>query len=117
MVRAPREGVVPAYPPRMRTLVAIAILVACAPAHADRPKLTYLAADLSAAEVAELAAAVPNVRIVSGLDRRSALAHAAQANGADARLLHQSSSPGPRSSCGHTRLARASNGSSPCRSW
>lgn len=71
----------------MRTLVAIAILLACAPAHADRPKLTYLAADLSAAEVAELAADVPNVRIVSGLDRRSALAHAAQANGVDARLL------------------------------
>jgi phosphoglycerate dehydrogenase-like enzyme len=54
---------------------------------AARPRLTFLAADLSAAELAALAAVAPNVRVVAGLDEAGALAHAAEADGVDARLV------------------------------
>src|SRR6266545_3959584 len=53
----------------------------------DRPRLTFLAAHVGADEIAALARVAPNVRIIDGLDQDSALAHAAEAHGADARLL------------------------------
>src|SRR5215467_1307937 len=53
-----------------------------------RPPLTYLAArDLAADELAALRKLAPNVKIVVGLDRTAAMAHAAEADAADARLV------------------------------
>src|SRR5437762_4826210 len=43
----------------------------------ERAPLTFLSADLSDSERAELGAIAPNVRIVGGLNAESALAHAA----------------------------------------
>jgi phosphoglycerate dehydrogenase-like enzyme len=51
------------------------------------PKLTFLAGELSEMERAELARAAPNVEIVAGLTRDSALEHAARAHGAVAQLV------------------------------
>jgi len=51
-----------------------------------RIDLTYLAASISPSEVAELAKLAPNVHIVTGLTRESALDRAGEADGVDARL-------------------------------
>jgi phosphoglycerate dehydrogenase-like enzyme len=48
--------------------------------------LTYFAGSISPAARAELAKIAPNVRIVTGLDRESALARAEEAHGIDARF-------------------------------
>jgi phosphoglycerate dehydrogenase-like enzyme len=72
----------------MRRTVLLALLLASARALAEpAPHLTYLAGDLPAPEVATLAAAAPNVRVIAGLNRDSALAHAAEADGVDAQLV------------------------------
>lgn len=47
---------------------------------------TFLAGRLSDSQLAELKAIAPNVRILSGLDREQAMAHAAEADGVDARF-------------------------------
>lgn len=65
--------------------VALPISPTLAPS--DRPRLTFLATDMPAADLAALQAASPNVRIVAGLTRETALAQAATAHAADARLL------------------------------
>ncbi|HUR27003.1 MAG TPA: D-2-hydroxyacid dehydrogenase [Planctomycetota bacterium] len=49
--------------------------------------LTYLAGETSTAELAELKALAPNVRVLSGLSRQQALEHAGEVQGADARFL------------------------------
>ncbi len=49
-------------------------------------ELTFFAGDLSDDERAQIAAAAPNVRIVTGLSRADALARAGEAHGADARF-------------------------------
>ncbi|MBX3378660.1 MAG: D-2-hydroxyacid dehydrogenase [Phycisphaeraceae bacterium] len=52
-----------------------------------RPKLTLLTGTLPATTLEEMRFAAPNVTIVDGLNRQTALAHAATAHAADARLL------------------------------
>jgi phosphoglycerate dehydrogenase-like enzyme len=52
-----------------------------------REPLTYLAAGLTAEQLAELAEAAPNVRVVSCAGRAEALEHAPEAQGADGRLI------------------------------
>lgn len=52
-----------------------------------RDALTYLAGDLTEARLAELRTLAPNVRVISGLTRETALWHAADAHGVDARLV------------------------------
>jgi phosphoglycerate dehydrogenase-like enzyme len=49
--------------------------------------LTYLAGELTSEEEAELRALAPNVRVLGNLTRESALEHAAEADGTDARFL------------------------------
>jgi phosphoglycerate dehydrogenase-like enzyme len=49
-------------------------------------RLTYLAGELTQAERTQLELLAPNVRVLSGLTRQSALEHAAEAHGADARF-------------------------------
>jgi phosphoglycerate dehydrogenase-like enzyme len=49
--------------------------------------LTYLAGELTSAEQAELRGIAPNVRVLSCLTREEALAHAAEADGTDARFV------------------------------
>jgi phosphoglycerate dehydrogenase-like enzyme len=53
----------------------------------QKTELTYFAGNISEADRAELAKTTPNVRIVSGLNRQTALARAAEANGVDSRLV------------------------------
>lgn len=50
-------------------------------------ELVYLSGSLDPDELEELRGIAPNLRILSGLDRTSALEHAAEAHGADAHLL------------------------------
>ena len=52
----------------------------------DAP-LVYLAGRIDADQAARLRAAAPNVELIDGLDRESALEYAASAHGADAHLL------------------------------
>jgi len=52
-----------------------------------RPKLVMLTASWPPETLAAMRAAAPNVTIIDGLNRESALAQAAQANAVDARLL------------------------------
>ncbi len=52
----------------------------------QRTPLTFIAGDLSDAERAELAAAAPNVRILTASTREQALSHASEAHGIDARF-------------------------------
>jgi len=49
--------------------------------------LVYLTSDMSEERLASIRGAAPNVTIIGGLDRESALEHAGQAHGADAHLL------------------------------
>ena len=49
--------------------------------------LTYLAGEISPAELAELRRLAPNVHILSGLSPAQALEHAGEAQGADARFM------------------------------
>lgn len=49
--------------------------------------LVYLAGEVSDDELADLSRAAPGVRIVRGLTRETALAHAPEAHGADAHLV------------------------------
>jgi phosphoglycerate dehydrogenase-like enzyme len=80
--------------PRLLLLAAAtALFPACASlqssqatTHEARP-LTYLAGELDTDEKAELHAVAPNVRVLSGLTREGALAHAAEADGTDARFV------------------------------
>lgn len=53
----------------------------------NRPKLVYLAANISDTERDELAKLAPNVQIVGGLTRQTVLAHAGEAHGVDAHLV------------------------------
>jgi phosphoglycerate dehydrogenase-like enzyme len=53
---------------------------------APKIELTYFAGSLSAADKAELAKLAPNVRIVTGLTRETALARAGEAHGIDSRF-------------------------------
>ena len=72
---------------------ALVLLAACesvqssASTTQDARPLTYLAGELDPEEEAELRALAPNVRVISGLTRERALAHAAEADGIDARFL------------------------------
>lgn len=61
-------------------------LVAIDPAGVDGP-LVYLTGSESEDELANLRALAPDVEIIAGLDRESALTHAARAHGADAHLV------------------------------
>lgn len=74
--------------------VASVLLAACASVRSSpsttvqaRPPLTYLAGELSSEEQAELHAVAPNVHVLANLTREEALAHAAEADGIDARFL------------------------------
>ncbi len=49
--------------------------------------LTFLAGDVTPEELAAIAKLAPNVRILSGLSREQALAHAAEADACDARFI------------------------------
>ena len=49
--------------------------------------LTYLAGEVDDVELAEFSRVAPNVRVLSGLTRETALAHAAEARGVDAQLI------------------------------
>ena len=61
--------------------------VAAIPA-ADLPdELIYLTSGMSEAMLASIQAVAPNIRIIDGLDRESAIEHAGQAHGVDAHLL------------------------------
>jgi phosphoglycerate dehydrogenase-like enzyme len=53
---------------------------------APKIELTYFAGSLSAADKAELARLAPNVRLVTGLTRETALARAGEAHGIDSRF-------------------------------
>jgi phosphoglycerate dehydrogenase-like enzyme len=53
----------------------------------QRVPLTFLTGDLSDNELKELAAVAPNVRIISGLTRETALEHAGEAHGIDVRVF------------------------------
>ncbi|MBI4625952.1 MAG: D-2-hydroxyacid dehydrogenase [Verrucomicrobia bacterium] len=53
---------------------------------AQKIELTYFAGSISAADQAELARLAPNVRIVTGLTRETALARAGEAHGIDGRF-------------------------------
>jgi phosphoglycerate dehydrogenase-like enzyme len=50
-------------------------------------RLVFLAGSWSPAQLAEARALAPEVELISGLDRKSALAHAARAQGVEAQLL------------------------------
>jgi phosphoglycerate dehydrogenase-like enzyme len=50
-------------------------------------ELVYLSTGMSDEHLAEIAELAPNLTIVSGLDRETAVAHAGRANGVDAHLL------------------------------
>jgi phosphoglycerate dehydrogenase-like enzyme len=53
----------------------------------ERATLTFLAGEIDAAELKELAALAPNVKIIAGLNRQAALAHAGEAHAIDVRVL------------------------------
>jgi phosphoglycerate dehydrogenase-like enzyme len=57
------------------------------PLEDDRRELVYLTSEASGDALAELRALAPNVYFVPGLDRETALEHAAGAHGADAHLI------------------------------
>jgi phosphoglycerate dehydrogenase-like enzyme len=61
--------------------------VAAIPAFELPDELVYLSSRLSGEFVDSLRTLAPNVTIISGLDRESALQHASRAHGADANLL------------------------------
>ena len=77
----------------MRFASALVLVAACAFVRSSAstsqggPPRTYLAGELTAKEEAELHAVAPNVRILANLSREDALAHAGEADGADARFL------------------------------
>jgi phosphoglycerate dehydrogenase-like enzyme len=52
----------------------------------ERPTLTFLAGELTKEQLAELAEVAPNVRIMSGTTRQTAMEHAAEADGIDGRF-------------------------------
>ena len=52
-----------------------------------RETLTFLCGEMDEAEANALKAAAPNVRIISGLNRETAVQHAAEAHGIDVRVL------------------------------
>ena len=60
--------------------------IACIIKPGEKTELTFLAGRFSDAELAELHAAAPGVRLLSGLSREQAMEHAAEAQGADARF-------------------------------
>jgi phosphoglycerate dehydrogenase-like enzyme len=84
-------------PPRFirpRLLAAASVLLAAyasvrsSPSTAQEARpLTYLAGELTSDEQAELHTLAPNVRVLANLSREEALAHAAEADGTDARFL------------------------------
>jgi len=57
------------------------------PMRGERAALTYIAGDLTDAEVAELGAIAPNVRIVVASSRGEAMTHAGDAQGVDGRFV------------------------------
>lgn len=57
------------------------------PMPAERVPLTFLAGPVTDDELARLKELAPNVRVIAGLTRQTAIEHAAGANGADGRLL------------------------------
>lgn len=67
----------------LRLLVLLLLLLA--PQAAPKP-LTFLASDLSPADLSELASLAPKLRILNCASREEALAHAAEADGIDARF-------------------------------
>ena len=72
------------------SLLVLFLLAACstvAVSNSEDSELVYLTSVLDEDEVAELGQLAPRVRFVSGLDRETALARAAEFDGADAHLL------------------------------
>lgn len=57
------------------------------PMEGERKDLVFLTGPMSVELLASLKAAAPNVRIISGLTRATAMEHAAEAHGADARFV------------------------------
>lgn len=53
----------------------------------ERVQLTFLTGEMDADELASLQKVAPNVRIIAGLNRETAMQHAAEANGIDVRVL------------------------------
>jgi phosphoglycerate dehydrogenase-like enzyme len=53
----------------------------------ERAPLVFLAGEMSEADLKAFSAAAPNVRIIAGLTRQTALEHAAEANACDVRVL------------------------------
>src|SRR6186713_60263 len=69
----------------MVVLRLLALLLLLVPQQAPRP-LTFLASDLSPADLSELASLGPKLRVLNCASREEALAHAAEADGIDARF-------------------------------
>jgi phosphoglycerate dehydrogenase-like enzyme len=96
---APAQGAAPAAQPEQRQQrdepdlpgsLRNARVARAMPADAGQratARLTFFAGGLSAEQVAELATVAPNVTIVTGLNRQSALERAAEADGIDGRLV------------------------------
>jgi phosphoglycerate dehydrogenase-like enzyme len=61
--------------------------VVAIPMSGGAEQLVYLTTGMSDEHLAEIAELAPNLTIVSGLDRETAVAHAGRANGVDAHLL------------------------------
>ncbi|SRR5258706_1342236 len=68
-------------------LLALALLGLLAPAQQQPAPRTFLAGELTPAQCAELAQFAPALKVLPNLTREQALTHAAEADGADARLL------------------------------
>ena len=61
--------------------------VVAIPMSGGAEELVYLTTEMSDEHLAEIAELAPNITIVSGLDRETAVAHAGRADGVDAHLL------------------------------
>jgi len=59
--------------------------IAYSMAAGERAELTFVAGDLTAEQLADLAAAAPNVRVIAAGTREEAMEHAAEAHGVDGR--------------------------------
>src|SRR3954470_21196964 len=53
----------------------------------EKIHLVFLAGEMSQSELNDLKAVAPNVRIIAGLNRQTALEHASEAQGIDIRVL------------------------------
>lgn len=57
--------------------------------HGELAPLVFLAGEVSEVELKEFSSIAPNVRIIAGLNRQTALDHASEANGCDIRVFSE----------------------------